>query len=360
MARTTYKNKTRSIGLLYVKLLLGALPFVAVLALYFINDPFMVLRSYKRYDKPQMFLNEGMVGWRTYLNYRDSLHFDSFIMGNSCTMAFRTVEWEKFLDGGSAMRFFDNLECLGGACQKLQMLDMMKANIKNVLLVMDWNSFQNSEPPTGYLHVLPPEVSGINPVKYHFQYLQGFLYPNTLLPYLDYKLFNTYRSYMNGVINNYGTIRNPFTNDAINPRDELIEKEGERYWISHKHDFPPRNEEPKETNQVIYQAHLKALYTIRNICRKHGTNLKIVIGPNYKQVKMNSADLKQLQKVFGEGVVYDFSGANEYTADIHNFYEAGHYRPCLGNVIMKNIYQGTHAIDMAGSTQRGVKFKISN
>lgn len=360
MTRITYKNKSRSITLLYVKLFLGSLPFVAALVVYFINDPFMVLKSYNRYDRPELFLNEGMVSWRTYLNYKDSLHYDSFIMGNSCTMAYNTVEWEKYLDKGHAMRFFDNSECLGGACQKLQVLDSMKADIRNVLLVMDWNSFQSTEPLTGHMHVMPPEISGINPVKYHLQYVQGFFFPKILFPYLDYKLFHTYRPYMKGVVNNFGSIRNPFTNDAINPREKLIQEEGEQYWTSHKHEFPPRSDEHKVENQMIYQAQLRVLYTIRDICLKHRTRLKIIIGPNYKQIKMNPADLKQLQAVFGEGVVYDFSGANEYTADVHYYYEKGHYRPILGNILLKNVYQTAHGNDLAVSMPRSTKFKISN
>lgn len=39
---------------------------------------------------------------------------------------------------------------------------------------------------------------------------------------------------MKGVINPYGVVRDPVTNDAINPREEMIQREGEAYWESHK------------------------------------------------------------------------------------------------------------------------------
>ncbi|MEI3419589.1 MAG: hypothetical protein V8R91_00100 [Butyricimonas faecihominis] len=39
-------------------------------------------------------LTEDYIGLKTYKNYLDSLHFDSFILGNSCTMAFLTSDCE--------------------------------------------------------------------------------------------------------------------------------------------------------------------------------------------------------------------------------------------------------------------------
>ena len=33
------------------------------------------------------------------------------------------------------------------------------------------------------------------------------------------------------------------------------------------------------------------------------------------------------------------SGINEFTEDYHNYYEAGHYRPLLGNKLLERIYK---------------------
>jgi hypothetical protein len=46
-----------------------------------------------------------------------------------------------------------------------------------------------------------------------------------------------------------------------------------------------------------------------------------------------------LQGIFGKENVYDFSGINEFTEDYHNYYEAGHYRPLLGNKLLERIYK---------------------
>ena len=64
------------------KSVLFAIPFWALIALYVYDDPFMVLRKYEIYDSDVM-LNEQQVGWQIYRNHKDSVHFNSFILGNS-------------------------------------------------------------------------------------------------------------------------------------------------------------------------------------------------------------------------------------------------------------------------------------
>lgn len=121
-----------------LKLLLLALPLFPIVAIYFIFDPYMVLHSYKRFDNSPVLLNEAHVGWQNYLQNRDSIAYNSFILGNSCTMAFLTGEWEKYLDKDDhAVRFYDNWESLGGVRQKLQALDSVGAPLKNVLVILD-------------------------------------------------------------------------------------------------------------------------------------------------------------------------------------------------------------------------------
>lgn len=46
-----------------------------------------------------------------------------------------------------------------------------------------------------------------------------------------------------------------------------------------------------------------------------------------------------LKDIFGYENVFDFSGINEYTNDIHNYYERGHYRPILGALLLQKYMQ---------------------
>lgn len=340
------KSSERSAVLRFtMKLSILLMPFIALLAVYFLNDPFMVLKHYERYDKSPILLNEGYIGWQMYMNNRDSIAFDSFIMGNSCTMAYQCHEWEKYLDGGRAVRLFGNAESMAAICQKLQALDANGAEIKNLLLILDKESLSKDQIQKSYNYVLPPAISGISNFSFQEKFCQAFFFPGILFPYLDYKMFHQYRPYMNGVINPYGVIRDPVTNDAINPREKMIQDEGEQYWKSHQEEFLKtrdsnyRNGKYREAAQVLWKMQTCLLQEIESICQLHKTSVKIIISPDYNQVSINQVDVKVLKSIFGTENVFDFSGINEYTGDIHNYYEKGHYRPVLGTRLLQEIYQ---------------------
>lgn len=340
------KNSERNAAIRFLtKLLLLCTPFMAILAVYFITDPFMVLRHYDRYDNSPVLSNEGFIGWQIYMNNRDSVPLDSYIMGNSCTMAYRCHEWEKYLNGGRAIRLFGNGESLAAICLKLQALDKNNANIRNLLLILDKGSLLHDQLLTGHNNILPPLISGTSNLKFQEKFCQAFFFPNVLFPYLDYRLFHTYRNYMRGVINPYGIIRDPVNNDAINPRERAIKEEGEKYWENRPGDFVKRGVSDyrdgkyKEEKPVIKDKQIRLLQKIESICRKHAASIKIIISPDFHQITINPEDVRALKEIFGPGNVFDFTGINQYTDDIHNYYEKGHYRPMLGARILERIYQ---------------------
>jgi len=327
-----------------LKLLILFTPFLIMLGFYFQNDPFMVLRHYERYDNSPVFLNEGYVEWEMYMNNRDSIPFNSFIMGNSCTMAYQCREWEKYLGNGRAMRFFGNAESMDAIYCKLKALDRVGAPIKNVLMILDKTSLKKYKLMTEYTNILPPAVSGMSNFKFQESFCQAFFYPKFFFSYIDYKLFHKYRSYMEGIINPYGKIRDYITNDAINPREAMIKKEGENYWKERKNKFKNkkdpdyRNGKYREDQQVLFKDQINLLRRIEKVLRKHHTSVKIIISPDYNQISLNPRDAKVLKSIFGSRNVFDFTGINKYTADIHNYYEQGHYRPILGMQLLKQVY----------------------
>ena len=81
------KNSERNAAIRFMKkLFILFIPFIALLAVYFLDDPFMVLKNYERYDQTPVVLNEGHVGWQMYLNNRDTIPIDSYIMWKSRTV----------------------------------------------------------------------------------------------------------------------------------------------------------------------------------------------------------------------------------------------------------------------------------
>ena len=170
------KNSERNAAIRFMKkLFILFIPFIALLAVYFLDDPFMVLKNYERYDQTPVVLNEGHVGWQMYLNNRDTIPIDSYIMGNSCTMAYQCHEWEKYLHGGRAVRLFGNAESLAAVCLKLKALDKAGATIKNLLLIIDKESLHNDRCLTRHIGNKQLQVS------------EGIL-PSLLLPELSLPL----------------------------------------------------------------------------------------------------------------------------------------------------------------------------
>lgn len=324
----------------WLKVFLLLLPFSSVVAIYFIFDPFMVLHSYKRYDKTHILLGEAYVGWQTYMINRDSIRYNSFIMGNSCTMAFKTTEWEKYLNSGDrAIRFFDAGESLGGVCQKLQALDSVGAPIKHVLIVVNKSLLKDIYPIQENGRLFSAEVAKVSKLAFQLNFLQRFLEPSFVIPYLDYLIRGKYTHHMAGIINPGPPIREPYTNNFINPHEKEIKREGERYWLLRKKEFPPRLDAGKIEEHTIYNEQLKLLRKIKSMRDKHGADLKFVIGPEYNQKKINNEDVKLLKSILGESSVWDFSGVTPYTSDIHNYYDKAHFRPELGAKLLKHIYQ---------------------
>lgn len=178
------KNSERNAAIRFMKkLFILFIPFIALLAVYFLDDPFMVLKNYERYDQTPVVLNEGHVGWQMYLNNRDTIPIDSYIMGNSCTMAYQCHEWEKYLHGGRAVRLFGNAESLAAVCLKLKALDKAGATIKNLLLIIRQGIIaQRPLPDRTFQHSATRHIG-----NKQLQVSEGIL-PSLLLPELSLPL----------------------------------------------------------------------------------------------------------------------------------------------------------------------------
>ena len=104
-------------------------------------------------------------------------------------------------------------------------------------------------------------------------------------------------------------------------------------------EFPERDGTATIAEPAIFHRQRMVLDEIMEVLRRHGTSIRVLISPDYNQKKLHPDDREILQGIFGKENVYDFSGINEFTEDYHNYYEAGHYRPLLGNKLLERIYK---------------------
>lgn len=335
--------KEQNFAFLARKIFLFLLPVLVILCLYFVTDPFKVLRQYKVYDDRPVHLNQGFISMQSYINHRDSMHYDSFILGNSCTMAYTTKDWSCYLpDGSQAIRLNGNGESLDAICQKLSYLDRSGVPIKQVLMLMDYSTLRKVRNFNNHTHILHPAVSGAGNFEFQKEFLMAFVNPKFLIPYIDYCVFGTYRPYMRGIIGVRDEHRNQLTNDIINPREDEIARDPLGYWKKNRKGFPVRAEKESIHRPVAGIMQVKMLKSIETILKRHNTDFKIIVNPSYKYRRLNPADLMILKQIFGSDNVFDFSGYNEYSQDIHNFYEKSHYRTVLGRKILKQVYLNQH------------------
>lgn len=335
-------NSRNSFFKLLRNLVLFSLPFMACAAVYVHDDPFRVLRHYDNYDTVTR-VNENYVGWQIYKSHVDSLHYNSYILGNSCTMAFRCRDWESHLDkGDQAIRLYANAESLKAIDLKLHALDKAGAKIKNVLLVLDDNSLGKTQLDEGYTHALPPEISGGSNCDFQLRFVQAFFRPDFIFKYLWGKVTGHYSPKWKD-FNTYGHTIDPLNNDLYNPREKMIASEGVRYWTIHVKDFPSRKATAGTTRaRVIWGEQKKLLLDIARVLAQHHARVQVLLSPEYDQSRLNPQDVSTLRRIFGTSNVHDFTGVNVYSTDLHNFYEKAHYRPVLGRKLLDAVYGNDH------------------
>lgn len=106
----------------FAKCLFLASPFILLLGLYVVKDPFMVLREYEDYDHPEVrYPHFGYMTWKKYKKYDPVKHYDSFIIGASCSAAFQSYEWKRYIKG-TPFRLLGSNENLYEAAAKINKL----------------------------------------------------------------------------------------------------------------------------------------------------------------------------------------------------------------------------------------------
>nr|MBP7472346.1 hypothetical protein [Prevotella sp.] len=331
--------KKNNIYIFYAKCIALCLPFIILVLLYMAKDPFMVIRHYNDYDHCRVCQSEGAVAWTKYKMLRNKMHYDSFIMGNSCTKAFPCKDWNRYIHA-RPFRLFSNGEGLGDLCLKLEALDHQHNQpVRNLLIITEKDFFENVNPQNSIMHIMPIDVSNKSLISYQTAFLQGFFDPKFLFPYLKYQITDRYDNSMRGVVNEHIPVHTYYANDAVLPAEDSIRIEGENFWMS-KQWMKEKKKKAKSSvaSRVICSTQIKRLNEIENFCERHHTDMKLVIGTNYKREAVNPLDVKTLKSIFGNNNVFDYS-SSPLKMDYHNYYDNVHYRVTVGKKIMKEIYR---------------------
>jgi hypothetical protein len=325
-----------------LKSIIFVLPFVMLLASFIVFDPFRVIKHYDDYsDKMFIIPNRDFVSTQVFIRNRQKYHYDSFIFGSSRTVAFKTETWIRYLDYGSKPFVFDaSGESIFGIYKKIEYIDYIKENIKNCMIILCTDTFFSRDSDhDGHLFIKHPGVAGTSWLNFYSEFIKAYFDPKFLSSYYKYLLTHKYDSSMRRFVEGRKIKYDSITNDVfLVDMDKEISSNLFEYYKNRDNMFYERDSAIIFKKPQITEKQLGMLKIIRDIFKKHHTNYKIIISPLYDQFQINPIDLNVLENIFGSDSVFNLSGKNFITENRENYYEVNHYRPVVGDRIIRDLY----------------------
>ena len=322
------------------RILIFSLPFILLLAVYLIKDPFKVLYNYDNYYEESVIgINRDFVSSEMYLKNSEKYQYDSFIFGSSNALSFPPSLWRKYISTHSSPFSFDaSIESISGIHSKIKFIHNNGCRIKNALLVFDtgvtFRDFKNS----GHIIMKHYSIYKSSWLKYHYESFTSFIDIKFLFSLMHYKISNRFYPYMVGILDDKVKYYDEITNEEYfyGPQNEL-KADSLNYYQKREDIFRQICKVPENMTSQISEEYRIMLEDIKEIFDVDSTSFRIVITPLLNKITFNNNDLKLLIEIFGESNVFDFSGINEYTLDISNYYDDTHFKRYVGDEILKEI-----------------------
>jgi len=322
------------------RLLIFCSPFILILIVYVITDPFMVIYDYEDYNKRNhIHKNRDFVSTEMFKKNSGKYVYDAFIFGSSTSLFIPPSIWRNYIDTQNNIFSFDaSSERLAGIWSKIRYIDKNNHDIKYALFVFDFRTykeFDNSNPAMMKHY----EVFLSSKFNFHYRYFLQFLNIEFLSAIIPYTLFNKYYPYMEGILSQLTEYNDTVTNEYYNPGvEQLIKTDSIKYYEDRKDRFSPRSGIYKEEIKMSTSEHVKMLNDIKAILDKHNTHYRVIICPIYSQIAYNREDLKLTEDVFGKENVFNFTGINKFSQEKSNFYDATHFKKYVGKQLLDSVY----------------------
>lgn len=323
-----------------LKLTVFSVPFLVLILPFFVLDPFKIFRSYDDYYAHEYtLLNRDFVTTEIFLKNYDKEKYNAFILGNSKSLAFLTYDWTKHLKNASAFHYDASLESLFGIWRKIKFIDERNMPVQDVLIVLDWWTLEQTTEKEENLRIHHPVVAQTSWGNFYKTFLKTYVSDFFPVKYLDYSIFHKYRSYMSDVLHEAKIRHVPVSNDLLRyTLNEELESDPDKYYAAKKDIFYARKKQRTTSKPIIFEKQQAMLEEMRDIFKRRNTDYKVVISPSYDQSYLHPKDVVRLKEIFGWARVFDYSGINDITDDMRNYYETAHYRPHVGRLIMNEIY----------------------
>lgn len=325
------------------RLLLFCSPFILLVIIYIIWDPFKVIYSYDYYYQGKNYFinkNRDFISSEMFMKNCEKYHYNSFIFGSSTSLFFLPSSWEKHIGSANHVFAFDaSGENLVGIWSKIRYIHDKGSPITHALLVLDTESTFKPFRNKGHVFMKHYEVYPSSPISFHMESLLSFLNIEFLGAFIHRKVSGRYYPYMKDVLEEREITHDPVTNgiDAMGPGKEL-KKDSIGYYRKKSALFLNRQGMSVHSEKMIDQDKMKMLTEIKDIFRASGTDYRVIISPLYEQRTFHPDDLRIIREIFGNAFVFDFSGINEYTASVSNYYDPHHFKFYVGDAILNEVY----------------------
>lgn len=322
---------------LFSKGFLLLLPFIIIFLTFIIWDPMMIIHSY---DSPFSFgnpvINDRSVQARWLIGDRK---YNAFIFGSSRSKSFQTNFLKIHIKSDKIFHMGVNDETIYGIEKKIRFLDSLGYIIDYVLFSLDARilaRYINPEPHTFREYYV---VSGESVGEYYKHFFMAFIKPDFLKTYIKYKLFHIESELAKQYIWTVDFRYNKKTGDHMYYEYESkIADDSLGYYKKSKVFYNRDYADGYKPLSIINKTSEKCLKNIFEILKKQNTQYKIVITPNYDMKKIHETDLQILNNIFGQKSIFDFSGINDITKNIGNYYEEKHFKPYIANQILEKVY----------------------
>lgn len=328
---------------LFAKIFLLSIPLAALIIVYLIDDPFKVIYSNHNFytnNTRDIPLNRDFVSTEILLKNYPNYKYDSYIYGSSRSLCFLSRDWSKYING-KIFHFDGAGESLFGLVTKLRFLESRNMPVKNCLIILDSATLSETRNSKGHTYIKHPLTSGESSLAFQFIFLKTFLSNKFFIPYFFYKFGRKPPSYFDHpeITDKRTFSYDNVTNDIFfTGTEEAMSKNIDSFYKANRTIFFQRDTSSQIISARIGREQENQLKEIKEILSRNNTNYKIIIYPDYNQRYLDVADVALLRKIFGKENVYDYSGINEITRNITNYYDFSHCRPPVGQRILKEIY----------------------
>lgn len=329
-----------------IKLMLFvSIPIAGLTAIYFITDPFCVMKpfSLEYFDDA----NRDYTSVELFMMNKDTHHYNSFIFGSCGLGGINSYHWQSKLEEGAEQFVFQSWgETLTGIEDKIVWLYEHNVPIDNAMIMIDIPStFSPDQLSSKAVLMHDPKMSRVSRLKWHWDMYFNFMQkPSFWIESIQKWRKRVYRGENTEVT--FDTLTNDqFARSNMEflkmPEQDSMKNITSSNLLALCRDIEMRNGRQQEVSQVIItEKYEKQLRNIKLVFDRCHTNYKIFIKPGilYTSNAINPDDLCLLQSIFGKTYVYDYSGKNEITCDLNHYYDNAHFGLSAGWLIVEEMY----------------------